>query len=47
MKKPLIFYENWLYQEKRPFEEKNGYKEQTVVQKNERCDLYVEMLNYN
>ena len=26
------FFENWLYQEQRPFEEKNRYKEQIVVQ---------------
>ena len=26
------FYENWLFQEQRPFEEKNRYKEQIVFQ---------------
>ena len=47
MQKSRIFYGNWLYQEKIPFEENTTHKKANRCSVDKGCDLSIEMLRYN
>ena len=41
------FYENWLFQEERPFEEKKPLWRANCISKNKWCELFIENLSNN
>ena len=45
MKKSRIFYENWLYQEQRPFEENKIVIKTNGCSLEKGCDLSIEVLS--